>query len=110
MFAYNGRNQVASLLDKYSKYMKEQETDNSTAIIQKAIETHSSIVEILIKHGADETIKDNKGNVAIDFDYTKKKQLTEAEAAAAAVLEAAAKDAPVGKDKASSAKSAKSDL
>ena len=40
--------------------MKEQESDNSTAIIQKALETHSSIVNILIKNGADETIKDNK--------------------------------------------------
>ena len=73
--------------------MKEQETDNSTAIIQKALETHSAITEILIKAGADETIKDNKGNVAVDFDYSKKKQLTEAEAATAAVLEAAAKGA-----------------
>ena len=72
MFAYNGRNQVASLLDKYSEYVKKETEDNSTAIIQKALETHSSIVDTLLANGADEAIKDKKGNVAVDFDYKKK--------------------------------------
>jgi len=71
MFAYNGRNQVASLLDKYSEYMKgdSKDADNSTQVIQKALETHSGIVDMLVKGGADANIKDKKGNLAVDFDY-----------------------------------------
>jgi len=71
MFGYNGRNQVASLLDKYSDYMNPEGTssDNSTVIIKKALETHTAIVELLLSKGADAEIKDVKGNVAVDFDY-----------------------------------------
>lgn len=70
MFAYNGRNQVASLLDKYSEYMTgDGKDDNSTQIIHKALETHSGIVELLLSNGADANLKDKKGNVAADFDY-----------------------------------------
>jgi ankyrin repeat protein len=74
MFAYNGRNQVASLLDKYSEYVTKdaESNDNSTLIIQKALETHTSIVDLLVRHGADVSLKDNKGNVAVDFDYKPK--------------------------------------
>jgi len=80
MFGYNGRNQVASLLDKYSEYMSdESEKDSSTDIIQKALETHSGIVDLLLARGADPTLKDKKGNVAIDFDYKAKPAEKEAE-------------------------------
>ena len=56
---------------KYSEYMNDdsKDTGNSTQIIQKALETHTGIVDVLLKSGADATIKDKKGNLAVDFDY-----------------------------------------
>lgn len=71
MFGFNGRNQVASLLDKYAEFITEDK-DNSTAVIRKALETHSTIVELLVTHGADITLKDKKGNLAVDFDHMPK--------------------------------------
>lgn len=68
MFAYNGKNQVEVLLDKYSEYMKEG-NDNSTKIIKDALLTHIDVVELLISGGADIMIKDKEGHVGIDFDY-----------------------------------------
>mmetsp|Transcript_28576 Transcript_28576/g.83634 ORF Transcript_28576/g.83634 Transcript_28576/m.83634 type:complete len:126 (+) Transcript_28576:2314-2691(+) len=76
MFAYNGKNQVAAVLDKYAEYMKDQK-DNSTEIIQKALETHAGIVELLIAGGANQDLTDKKGNVAIDFDYKTKEPTAE---------------------------------
>lgn len=90
MFAYNGRNQVASLLDKYSEFMKDSENDNSTQIIRNALETHSSIVEILLSKGADPNIKDKKGNVAIDFDFKDKEKTADGSADGAAVADGTA--------------------
>lgn len=46
-------------------------------IIQKALETHASIVDLLIAAGANQDLKDKKGNVAIDFDYKKKEEAAE---------------------------------
>ena len=68
MFAYNGKNQVETLLDKYSDYVKDA-GDNSTKIIQEALNTHVHVVDLLTKSGADLNIKDNEGHIAIDFDY-----------------------------------------
>ena len=68
MFAYNGKNQVETLLDKYGDYVKEN-SDNSTKIIQEALDTHIYVVNLLSKSGADMTIKDNEGHTAVDFDY-----------------------------------------
>ena len=68
MFAYNGKNQVQTLLDKYSEYMKEA-SDNSTKIIKEALSTHVEVVNMLLKYGADLDLKDNEGHVALDFDY-----------------------------------------
>ena len=68
MFAYNGKNQVEVLLDKYSEYMKEG-SDNSTHIIREALQTHKEVLQLLIKGGADITMKDSEGHVALDFDY-----------------------------------------
>lgn len=68
MFAYNGKNQVEVLLDKYKEYMKEG-SDNSTVIIREALQTHIDVVQLLMKGGADLNIKDSEGHVATDFDY-----------------------------------------
>lgn len=68
MFAYNGKNQVETLLDKYSEYMKEA-NDNSTKIIKEALQTHVDVVNLLLNSGADVNLKDNDGHVAVDFDY-----------------------------------------
>eukprot|EP01041_Mallomonas_annulata_P003068 gene3068-6016_t len=68
MFAYNGKNQVQTLLDKYGEYMKDK-ADNSTKIIREALQTHIDVVDTLLKHGADPALKDKEGHVAGDFDY-----------------------------------------
>ena len=82
MFAYNGKNQVEVLLDKYSEYMKES-NDNSTRIIKEALQTHVEVVQLLIKGGADLTIKDSEGHVAVDFDYKAPTAITDTPAVAA---------------------------
>ena len=68
MFAYNGKNQVATLLDKYSDYMKD-DNDNSTRIIKDALRTHIDVVNMLLEGGADVTLKDKDNHSALDFDY-----------------------------------------
>ena len=68
MFAYNGKNQVATLLDKYSDYMKD-DNDNSTRIIKDALRTHVDVVNMLLEGGADVTLKDKDNHSALDFDY-----------------------------------------
>lgn len=56
MFAYNGKNQVETLLDKYSDYMRDA-TDNSTKIIRDALESHVEVVQLLIRSGANASIQ-----------------------------------------------------
>jgi ankyrin repeat protein len=56
MFAYNGKNQVETLLDKYSEYIRD-EKDTSTKMIMEALQSHSDVVELLLKYGADPTLK-----------------------------------------------------
>jgi serine/threonine-protein phosphatase 6 regulatory ankyrin repeat subunit B len=68
MFAYNGKNQVETLLDKYAEYLKDG-SDNSTKIIKEALQTHVDVVQLLIANGADASLKDKEGHVAADFDY-----------------------------------------
>eukprot|EP01035_Chromulina_nebulosa_P017130 gene17130-22644_t len=68
MFAYNGKNQIETLLDKYKDYISES-TDNSTQLIKDALKTHIDVVNILLKNGADPLLKDLEGHIAIDFDY-----------------------------------------
>ena len=68
MFAYNGKNQVATLLDKYSDYMKD-ENDNSTRIIKDALQKHIDVVDLLREAGANLDLKDNNDHSAMDFDY-----------------------------------------
>ena len=69
MFAYNGKNQVNVLLDKYREYMKDANNDNSTRIIMDALQTHIDVVSMLVQKGADSALQDKEGHVASDFDY-----------------------------------------
>jgi ankyrin repeat protein len=68
MFAYNGKNQVETLLDKYADYIKDVDS-NSTKIIKDALQTHVDVIDMLVTGGANKDIKDNEGHVALDFDY-----------------------------------------
>jgi ankyrin repeat protein len=56
MFAYNGKNQVETLLDKYSEYIKDDQ-DNSTKLIVDALKSHVTVISLLLQHGADPAIK-----------------------------------------------------
>ncbi len=68
MFAYNGKNQVESLLDKYAEYLTD-DNDNSTKIIKDALQTHIEVVQLLLDYKADPTMKDKEGHTALDFDF-----------------------------------------
>mmetsp|Transcript_14721 Transcript_14721/g.23807 ORF Transcript_14721/g.23807 Transcript_14721/m.23807 type:complete len:897 (-) Transcript_14721:44-2734(-) len=79
MFAYNGKNQVETLWERYNQFVLEAESkgeskdevdDNGTGpIIREALNSHSALVELLIKSGADQSLKDKEGHVAKDFDF-----------------------------------------
>ena len=72
MFAYNGKNQVQTLFERYDQYIgDDQETDDGGTgpVIQKALESHIALVDLLLKKGADPSLKDKQGNTAKDFDY-----------------------------------------
>ena len=79
MFAYNGKNQVETLWERYNQFVdearsngesKEEVDDNDTGpIIKEALNNHTSLVDLLIKSGADQSLKDKEGHVATDFDF-----------------------------------------
>lgn len=77
MFAYNGKNQVQTLLEKYNTYLSADGNDSvdekvaheSVVIITEALLTHTEIISLLVSSGADGDIKDFEGHVAVDFDY-----------------------------------------
>lgn len=79
MFAYNGKNQVETLWERYNQFVSEAESngekkddvdDNGTgSVIQSALQNHTALVELLIKSGADQSLKDKEGHVAKDFDF-----------------------------------------
>lgn len=79
MFAYNGKNQVETLWERYNQFVdesrsngesKEEVDDNDTGpIIKEALNNHTSLVNLLIKSGADQSLKDKEGHVATDFDF-----------------------------------------
>ncbi|VEU37348.1 unnamed protein product [Pseudo-nitzschia multistriata] len=79
MFAYNGKNQVETLWERYNQFLEEAKSngeskedvdDNETGpIIQESLKNHTDLVDLLIKSGADESIKDKGGHVASDFDF-----------------------------------------
>ncbi len=67
LFSYKGTNQVETLLDKHSEYVKD-ESDNSTRIIREALRTHTGVVQLLLAHGADLHLQVNEGHLAADVD------------------------------------------
>lgn len=79
MFAYNGKNQVETLWERYNQFVTESQVDednqndvddnNTGKTIREALESHSSLVQLLLKSGADATLKDKEGHVAKDFDF-----------------------------------------
>lgn len=78
MFAYNGKNQVETLWERYQQFVKESEVESPDGsvddggtgpIIREALDSHRRMVDILIKNGADQNIKDKEGHVAKDFDF-----------------------------------------
>lgn len=87
MFAYNGKNQVETLWERYSQFItdakleksdkdasadakKEDVDDGGTGpLIQEALKNHTTLVDLLLKAGADTTLKDKEGHVAKDFDF-----------------------------------------
>lgn len=79
MFAYNGKNQVETLWERYNQFVEEAKNngeskedieDNETGtIIQDALNNHTALVDLLIKNGADPSLKDKEGHVAKDFDF-----------------------------------------
>lgn len=72
MFAYNGKNQVETLFERFAQYAgNDAEADDSGTgpIIRKALQSHIALVDLLIKKGADLALKDKEGHTAKDFDY-----------------------------------------
>jgi serine/threonine-protein phosphatase 6 regulatory ankyrin repeat subunit B len=89
MFAYNGKNQVETLWERYNQYVAEQQVESggkiaagdkkgesvddggTGPIIRQALDNHTALVDLLLKSGADETIKDKEGHAAKDFDFNR---------------------------------------
>jgi ankyrin repeat protein len=78
MFAYNGKNQVETLWERYNQFVaeakagdsKEDVDDNGTGpIIREALDNHTALVDLLLKKGADASLKDKEGHTAKDFDF-----------------------------------------
>jgi ankyrin repeat protein len=78
MFAYNGKNQVETLWERYSQFVTDAEDDGKPEpvddggtgpVIREALDNHTALVELLIKNGADEKLKDKEGHTAKDFDF-----------------------------------------
>lgn len=81
MFAYNGKNQVETLFERYSQYIHESgsekgeedanaDDDGGTGpLIREALDNHTALVDLLLKNGADTSLKDKEGHTAKDFDY-----------------------------------------
>ena len=77
MFAYNGKNQVETLWERFTQFesSKSQGGDKAKAdggtgpIIREALDNHTALVDFLMKSGADTKLKDKEGHTAKDFDY-----------------------------------------
>ena len=72
MFAYNGKNQVETLWERYGHFASDEEDqdDGGTgAIIKESLSNHTKMVDLLISSGANQKIKDKEGHVAKDFDF-----------------------------------------
>jgi len=97
MFAYNGKNQVETLWERYAQFVSDAKREKGTGaaaieggeaaegddgaekkdvddggtgpLIQEALKNHTTLVELLLNAGADKTLKDKEGHVAADFDF-----------------------------------------
>lgn len=76
MFAYNGKNQVETLWERYSQYVSDSDKgedgvdDAGTGpIIKEALANHNALVDLLLQKGADPNLKDKEGHTAKDFDF-----------------------------------------
>ena len=97
MFAYNGKNQVETLWERYRQFVSDAELEKSSSgaagddgdgegsandkdkkaiddggtgpLIREALKNHTTLVELLLKAGADTSLKDKEGHVAADFDF-----------------------------------------
>ncbi len=102
MFAYNGKNQVETLWERYSQFVSDSKLEKSASgasigagdatkgdgdvsvdakkqeliddggtgpLIQEALANHTTLVDLLLKAGADTALKDKEGHVAKDFDF-----------------------------------------
>lgn len=76
MFAYNGKTQVETLLERYSQLLLESKTDSADEaadvtgpIIVEALSNHTKLISLLVEKGADQNMKDKEGHTAADFDF-----------------------------------------
>jgi len=81
MFAYNGKNQVETLWERYTQFLAEAEAekkekggqdpdDSGTGpMIREALDNHKALIDLLMKSGADASLKDKEGHAATDFDF-----------------------------------------
>ena len=75
MFAYNGKNQVETLMERYAQYYDDKDASGSDddggtgPLIQEALSNHTALVDFLLENGADTSLKDKEGHTAKDFDY-----------------------------------------
>ena len=77
MFAYNGKNQVETLYERYDQFIKESEVESSKkedvddggtgTIIHDALDKHNKMVKLLAKNGADD--KDKEVHAVEDFHF-----------------------------------------
>lgn len=75
MFAYNGKNQVETLWERYSQYVSDADKGENVddagtgPIIKQALANHNALIELLLRKGADPNLKDKEGHTAKDFDF-----------------------------------------
>lgn len=97
MFAYNGKNQVETLWERYNQFLVEEKVKKESSIssddaasdavatdadsdaeiddggtgplIREALDNHTQLIELLVKNGADISLKDKEGHTATDFDF-----------------------------------------
>jgi len=93
MFAYNGKSQVETLFERYRQFVDETQVENDSSqkmiggseveeqkdddlvdggtgpIIEEALKNHTNLVDMLLKAGADDSLKDKEGHAAKDFDF-----------------------------------------
>jgi len=91
MFAYNGKNQVETLWERYTQFLEEAKTEKAAKaaageavddgddddvddggtgpVIREALDNHTALIDMLLKNGADASLKDKEGHTAKDFDF-----------------------------------------